>query len=185
MYIGLIARRYATALADYAQRQNESDGVFKEVETLLENHKGLLLLKAALESPMLQNEEKLKLISKLIGGEMCNTLKAFVQLVRDHNREAYLHLIFYSYVEIYKRRNGILGVELTTAAPIGQRVVERIIDMTKEQTHCKEVQLKHNVNESAIGGYSLRVGDKFIDQTIATQLSRIKKQMVSKNNRIV
>ena len=185
MYTGLIARRYATALADYAEQQNESSVLFREVEALLENHNGLKLLKAALESPMLQNEEKFKLISKLLGGDICNTLKAFLQLVFTHGREAYLHLIFYSYIEIYKHRNGILSVELTTAVPIGQSVVERIVDKTKEQTCCKEVQLKHKVNESAIGGYSLRVGDKFIDQTIATQLSRIKKQMVSKNNRIV
>ena len=185
MYTGLLARRYATALADYAQQQDECSEVFAQVEKLLENRKGLILLKSALESPMLQNNDKLKLISQLIEGEICCTLKSFVQLVLNHNREAYLHLIFYSFVEIYRQRNGILSVELTTAAPIGESVVERIVDMTKAQTCCREVQLKHRVKEEAIGGYSLRVGDKFIDQTIATQLGRIKKQMVSKNNRIV
>lgn len=185
MYTGFIARRYATALADYAQEQSESGEVFRAVGALLENHKGLVLLKAALASPMLSDDEKLGSISKLLGGELCNTLKAFLQLVLRHNREAYLHLILHSYMDIYKHRNGILGVELTTAAPIAQSVVERIIDITKGETNCKEVQLKHKINETAIGGYSLRVGDKFIDQTIATRLSRIKKQMVSKNNRIV
>ncbi len=185
MYTGLIAKRYATALADYAEQKSEDNVVFREVETLLGLQGCSFSLNSVFEMPLLGNDEKIEVIAKLLGGTISSTFRTFLQLVMEHKREAFMSFILHSYINIHKKRNGILGVELTTAAPVDESVVNRIIETVKEQTRCFEVQLKHTTDEEAIGGYSLRVGDKFTDQTIAAQLSRIRKQMVSKNKRIV
>ena len=54
-----------------------------------------------------------------------------------------------------------------------------------ERTGGKEVELQATTDESIIGGFALRMDDLLIDETIATQLARIKREMTSKNNRIV
>lgn len=185
MYIGLIARRYAVALADFASGNGEEDVVYSEVQHLLELYASNKSLKVAVETPVLDNDTKQKAILKLMGQPASKTLAGFLKLVFAHDREKWLQNIFYSYISIYKERHGIVDLKLTSAVPLGKEVEERISALVKEQTGGKEIVVKTITDEAVLGGFAIRMDDYLIDETIATQLNRIKRQMTSKNNRIV
>ena len=185
MYIGLIARRYAVAMADFAHKMGQEDVVYKEVQHLLELHASNPALKVVLETPLLGSDAKQAAIVKLMGGSVSGTLESFLKLVFAHDREKYFQFILHSYVAIYKERHGIVKVQLTTVAPLGKEMEERISGLVLERTGGKGVELQATTDESIIGGFALRMDDFLIDGTIATQLARIKREMTSKNNRIV
>ncbi len=185
MYIGLIARRYATTLADFAVETGQEGVVYKEVQHLLELYASNPSIKAVIDTPLLGSDAKLGAILKLMGGETSSTFESFLKLVFAHDREKYLQFIFHSYIAIYKERHGIVNVRLTTAAPLGKEVEERISKLVLERTGGKEVEVQSATDESIIGGFTLRMDDLLIDGTIASQLAGIRKEMISKNNRIV
>ena len=185
MYIGLIARRYAVALADFALKSGQEDVVYNEVQHLLDLYASNPTLKVALETPLLGNGAKQAAIVKLMGGSVSSTLESFLKLVFAHDREKYFQFILHSYIAIYKERHGVINVKLTTVAPLGKEGEERISKLVMERTGGKEVELQATTDESIIGGFALRMDDLLIDETIATQLARIKREMTSKNNRIV
>ena len=182
MYTGLIAKRYATALADFALKNNQESAVYLQVQQILAYFAENRDLRLALENPILRSAVKLEVLAKLLGGAINGSLESFLKLVFAHNREKYLQFMMYSYVAIYKERHGIM---LTTATELDSAVVERIAELVKEKTGSREVELAQQTDPSVIGGFSLRMDDVLIDDTISSQLQSIKKQLVSKNNRIL
>lgn len=185
MYTGLIAKRYATALADFALKNNQESAVYLQVQQILAYFAENRDLRLALENPILRSAVKLEVLAKLLGGAINGSLESFLKLVFAHNREKYLQFMMYSYVAIYKERHGIMEVKLTTATELDSAVVERIAELVKEKTGSREVELAQQTDPSVIGGFSLRMDDVLIDDTISSQLQNIKKQLVSKNNRIL
>ena len=185
MYTGLIAKRYATALADFALQNNQENAVYLQVQQILAYFAGSSELRQAMENPILHSSVKLAVLAKLLGGSINGSLESFLNLVFAHNREKYLQFMMYSYVALYKERHGIMEVKLTTAQELDSAVVQRICELVKEKTGSRDVELAQQTDPSVIGGFSLRMDDVLIDNTIASQLQSIKKQLVSKNNRIL
>ena len=185
MYTGLIAKRYATALADFALQNNQEDAVYQQIQQILAYFSRNRKLRIALENPVLLPAVKLEVLAKLLGGSVNGSLESFLNLVFAHNREKFLQFMLYSFVDIYKERHGIMEVKLTTAAELDSAVVERIAELVKEKTGSREVELAQQTDPSVIGGFSLRMDDMLVDNTISSQLQSIKKQLVSKNNRIL
>ncbi len=185
MYTGLIAKRYATALADFAEQNNQEREVYLQVQQLAACFAAERQLKLVLENPVLQISVKMDIVAKLLGGKVNGTLESFLNLVFAHRREKFLQFMLHSYSAIYKHRKGVMEVSLTTAVELDPEVIERIKDMVKEKTGSSGIELAQHTDPSVIGGFSLRMDDMLIDDTIATQLQSIKKQLTSKNNRIV
>ncbi len=185
MYTGLIAKRYATALYDFAVQTGKESAVYAQVQSLVALFSYEKQLRRVLENPVLDGGAKMDLLKKLSGGEMEPVLESFLNLVFSQDREKFLLFMMYSFVDIYKQRHGIMEVKLTTASELDPAVVERIGELVKEKTGSREVELSQQTDPSVIGGFSLRMDDMLVDDTIASQLQSIKKQLVSKNNRIL
>ena len=185
MYTGLIARRYATALYEFAVQGNVENDVYLQVQQLLAYFAVERKLKFAIENPVFPSSGKMEILAKLLGGSINGSLDTFLNLVFSHNREKFLQFMLYSFVDIYKEKHGIMEVKLTTATELDPSVVERIGELVKDKTGSREVEIAQQTDPSVIGGFSLRMDDVLIDDTIASQLQNIKKQLVSKNNRII
>lgn len=81
MYTGLIARRYATALADFAAANGEERRVYDEVRHLAAVYRTDLSLRDALLSPVLPAAAKSALFRQVLDGTVSRTLEGFVSLV--------------------------------------------------------------------------------------------------------
>ncbi len=176
MYTGLIARRYATALADFAEQQGQDQQVFQEVmrwNTLYAQDRSI---REKLASPVLSAQTKLALLREWMGGKTSETLERFFQLVLNHQREKDLHFILNSYERIYKERHGIIDVTVTTAAPIADEAARQIAELAREREGKTEVRLHQRVDESLIGGFTFRMDDRLIDASLSRQLALLRKQ---------
>ena len=179
METGLIARRYATALADYAGQEGQEQQVYDQVIRWIALYQEDKSVREQLTSPVLKKEVKQALFREWMGGEASPCLERFFQLVLDHQREKYLPFIFNSYVSIYKQRHHIVDVTLTTASPIDEETSQRIAQLARKADDQAQVKLHPQVDESLIGGFVFRVDDLLLDASLSHQLALLRKQYIN------
>lgn len=185
MYIGAIAKRYASALADFASGSGEERTVYDDVLRFIAVYDEDRSVRTALYSPVLPAAAKHALLRQALDGKVCGTLDRFIELVLRHRREKYLHFMLHSYVGVYKRRLGIVEAVLTTATPISDESAERIAAMAQMRTHSRDVELHRTVDPSLIGGFVFRMDDLLVDASLSRQLGILRRQLGNNRNRIV
>ena len=185
MYTGSIAKRYATALADFAAARGEERVVFDEARCLALYMAEVHQLRETVLAPTIDVENKLSLMAKCVNGAMSQSMDRFVRLVFAHRRERYLEFMFHSLVRIFKERHAIVDVELTTAVPLDEPIQKRIAELAKQLTGSSEAELNCRVDEDLIGGFRLRMNDQLVDTSIRTQLETVRRVMIDNNKRIL
>ena len=65
----MVSVRYAKALLAFAKENGKEDRVYAEVKALADHYAQLPKLKKAIENPVLAEDEKLKLLIEVAGGE--------------------------------------------------------------------------------------------------------------------
>ena len=185
MYAGTIAKRYATALANFAAERGEERVVFDEARSLAMYMGEVTQLRETVVAPTIDVERKVALMSKCVGGQLSESMERFVRMVFVHRRERYLEFMLHSLVRIVKMRHAIVDVELTTAAPIDEPTKQRIAELVKQMTGSREAELNCRVDEDLIGGFRLRMDDRQVDASIRTQLETVRRGLVGNNKRIL
>lgn len=185
MYTGLIAKRYATALIDFAAANAELPRVYDEVRLLIDAYRSDASIRAALFSPVLPAEAKLAVVRQSFDGPVSRSLDSFVRLVIRHRREHFFNFMLHSFTESYKRRNGIHDATLVTATPVDDLTVEHAAAVAREKTHGSRIDIRREIDESLVGGFVLRIDDLLLDASLSTQLERLRRKLGTRPNRIV
>lgn len=175
-----IASRYAKSLLDLGKDQNAMDEVVSDMEgfsKMVENRDLYLLLK----SPIIKAGKKAEIFDVLFEGKVNKLTKAFFDIILRKGRESYLPEIATEFLNQYKRMKGISSVKLTTAAPISDAVLESIkAKLLASDVTDKSVDFETSVDESLIGGFIVKVGDKQIDASVSHKLAKLAKEMTNK-----
>ena len=150
MYTGLIASRYASALAEFSAANGDEERTYDEVRRLIGLYRRDRSLRDMLFSPVVGDEAKLEVLRGAFGRPMSASLEGFVRLVLRHRREHYLYFMFYSFTDLYRRRHNIREALLVTAAPVDDRFAERVCRAAESRTH-GEVRLAREVRPELIG----------------------------------
>ena len=86
--------------------------------------------------------------------------------------------IFKSFGRIVDERNGIVEVDLYVAAALEPEALDALGQKIGVAIS-RNVILNQKVDENLIGGLKLRVGDRLIDGSIATQLKILERKIVA------
>ena len=184
MNTGVVSKRYAKALLDFAMAKGNEKKVYQEVETLAGNFANVPDLKRTVENPVVTRKMKLDLLVEAAGGkDVSEEMKRFLQLVIDGKREKFLHFMTWSFIDQYRERKHILMGKLTTAVEAPE-LVRHLEEIGSLKTDSK-VEIKANIDPSIIGGYIIEVDGYRLDASVADQLRRVKRQFIDKNRRIV
>lgn len=176
MYTGFIANRYAKALYDYADGLGQEGVTYLQAKKLIEVFTKKRNLLAAFQSPIAPTHLKLEAIEEMLSKPLCEAFEKFIKLVIDHNRERFFFFMLNSYVKVYKERQSIVDVTITTAAPIEADKAEKIAALVSGDTKGKKVEILQKVNPDIIGGFILRVNNKLINASIGRQISLLKQK---------
>jgi len=180
MNSGLIAKRYALALEQYAESQGQSESCLKDAKRLMQV---LPQLDEYLRQP-LPDKEKDELLCKVFP-DMGEVFHRFLLLVLAHHRESYLRRILQSYMAEYKARRGIADARLTVAADPSEALLERLKKLTIEGTGAKSVDIEVTIDPEIIGGFVYMVNDRRLDASVRRQINDLKKAFETKNKRII
>ncbi len=181
--MGLISKRYAKALFDYAREQSAESVLYSEMNKLAAVFAAEPRVRMAMENPILTVSEKLELIKATIGGSVSPQFSRFVELVLNNKRETHLQFIALAYLERYRKYNHINKARLVTADKVDARVVDRLKTvLQKIKPGTQEVETV--VDPSIDGGFVLYVDTYRLDASVATQLKNIKRQFITENSKM-
>ncbi len=172
-----VSRTYAQALYELGQASDQVDILADQARDLL----GLLAsepdLERLLASRALSSAQRSSSIEQLFKGKIADVLYKFIQVVNRKDRLGSLTGILGSYLVLVAQARGELDVDVFVAEPLsddaGRGVAESIGSALD-----KRVQLRQHVDPALIGGLKVRVGDRLIDGSVATQLRIMKRKLV-------
>ncbi len=175
--------RYARALFSYALEKKAEDTIFSEMKILSENLASSSQLRATLDNPVLSTREKLELIKLAVGETVSDVFVRFIQLVLHQRRENHLQTISLVYLDLYRKYKNISVGKLVTACPVDDTTINKIKQLVKQKEE-GTIEFVTEVDPKLGGGFILYIGTYRLDASVASQLSRIKSQLMSKNKKI-
>lgn len=184
MNLGLISKRYATALLEYAEELKTQDKLYEDMKSLTHSFSSINELHKALDNPIIPNEDKKKLILTAAGTKVSPAFQSFVDLVLKNNRENDIQSIALKYIDLYRQKKGILYGKLTTAISVDNETEDRLIKVIQNATKDK-IELEKIVDPSILGGFLIEVDFRRWDASLKNQLVKIKNEYVERNRRIV
>lgn len=172
-----VSRVYAQALLELAQADGSVDDVGQDAGELLALLGREPDLSKLLSSRALNSSQRNALIEKLFKGNVHDVLYRFLQVVNRKDRLGSLERIFGTYGLLVAEAKGELDVDVYVAQALtdeaGRGVAESI-----GQAVGKRVHLNQHIDSELIGGLKVRVGDRLIDGSVATQLKIMKRKLV-------
>ncbi|MDO4497140.1 MAG: F0F1 ATP synthase subunit delta [Bacteroidales bacterium] len=186
MDIGVIAKRYAKALLQYAQLEKAEDKVYTEVLQFVESYKKVPQLSQVLGNPLLPAEQKEKVLCQAAAISASPVFQKFAALVVAHRRESFMLFIAYSFISLYRELKHISIGKLITAVPVSEKVANRLEKMIEDRSkNSVDVILDTQVDPELLGGFIFQIDDMRLDASVKTQFEQIKKQFIEKNKRII
>ena len=172
-----VSRVYAQALLELAQADGAADAIAEEVaelQALIRREAGLDKL---LSTRTLNSAQRTALVEQLFKGKVSDVLYRFIQVVNRKDRLGALSGILSAYRVRVAEARGEIDVDVYVAQALsdgdGRGVAESI-----GQAVGKRVHLHQHVDPELIGGLKVRVGDRLIDGSVATQLKTMKRKLV-------
>lgn len=180
MDIGIISARYAHALFDFAKGRQTETRLYNDMKMLATSFEMEPTLKEALSNPVLSDNDKIKLLTNAAGIEVCEEFKRFIRLVLRQKRESLLQIMSLIYIFLYRKEKHINRVYLYTATPLSAPLKERLNKEIQSEIG-GTIEFSEHIKPELIGGLVLRMNNYQFDASIATQLKRVKKQLMEKN----
>lgn len=169
-----IASRYARSLLEIAQEKGCLEDVMKNMvnlKSLSESNKDFVLM---LQTPIIPHLKKLSLLKKIFSSKVNDITLASFDLIARKGRERYLPEIAKEFIRRYNVSKGIVEAVFTTAIPLKDSLKSEIIDIVKNITKQKTVQLTEVIDENIVGGFILKTENQQIDDSISGRLNELK-----------
>lgn len=172
-----ITVRYAKALFELAKERSLLEVVKKDVELIFQLCNESIEFKSFLESPIIKTSQKIKLLNSLFSENIHEQSMNFIRLVTENKRESHLQGICRNILTLYRNEQGIKTAVLTSAVTLDRTLTTQIAQQLEKELKAK-VELSGKVNPELIGGFILRVDDRQLDASVATQLQKIKQRLL-------
>jgi F-type H+-transporting ATPase subunit delta len=170
-----IAQVYARSLFEAAKDQDKLDTIREQLgvfaDAVAESHD----LQVFFFSPYLSTQEKKDGLRRAIDGADEAFLN-FLDLVVENHRMPVIFRIRRDFEELWEQENRLLPVQVTSAVPLDDAIVQQIGSTIGEQTG-KQVELSSQVDPDILGGIVVRVGNAILDASIRNRLEQLRKQV--------
>ncbi|MDD2897236.1 MAG: ATP synthase F1 subunit delta [Desulfuromonadaceae bacterium] len=169
-----LAKRYAKALVQLGSEGGLIDRFRDELAVIDGIFSSSSELRAAFADPALTQIQKKSIMKELAEKSACSELVSnFLMLLVDKNRVAFLGQIVQTYETLADEFSGVIRPLITTAFPLDS-VQIAAIQGALEKKSGKKVVPQMVVDASLLGGVVTQIGDIAYDNSVRTQLKRIK-----------
>jgi len=174
-----VAKRYAKALFDVCE-PGDFDKVTVQLKSLASAWSGSLELRDSMLNPRIATGVRLSIIDAVVGslgGYATEPLRKVVHTVVSLRKAAIfgpLADLFALYVAEYRKA---LSLEVTVSSDSQVTSVEAL-KAQLSQSLGGEVSLQVKSDPSLLGGLTIRLGDRYLDRSVAGTLQRMALQLV-------
>ena len=172
-----ITVRYAKAFFLSAKEKKQLDKLKTDIETVLEVCKTSADFTLLLESPVVKTSKKAALIEQIFSGSIDKLTLKFLMLIVQNKREVHIPGICRNFLDLTRKDQNIKSAVLTTASEVSAATQEKIRELLAKELKT-EVELSAQIKPEIIGGLVLRLDDNQYDASVATQLKKIKQNLL-------
>lgn len=149
---------------------------------LAELHSALLnlpVVRSGLSSDRAPAEARIKLLYALVGNKDLNkvTMRLAEHAACNPRNRRYLSTIHWL-INKFSRHMGESMVTVTTAAPLNQEQVDKLIAVYSKKLG-RPVHINSNVDPTVIGGMRIEIGDEVTDNTVVAQLQQLQRRVTN------
>ncbi|MBV9868299.1 MAG: ATP synthase F1 subunit delta [Abitibacteriaceae bacterium] len=170
------ARRYAGALFGLARQRNEISQIAAGIQVISQAVNGSPQLLTILEHPRITRDRKKELLRQVFSESVPADVEHFLFLLIDKERANIIPEVLVAFARLLDEYSREVDVEAVTALPMTEAQTEALRQRLEASSGYK-VRLTTRVDESILGGLIVRIGDKLIDGSIATQLQAMREQL--------
>ena len=171
-----VAVRYAQALVAVAVERGNLAAVAESFAGIAAAIADNARLRVFLQSPQVRTEEKKQLMTSVFADRVEPVMLHFLELLLDKDRFTHLAGIHAEFARLEEQHRGVQRVRVVTALPLASDLEDKLTAKLAALTG-KTIALDKKVDPSVIGGVCVTLGDRIIDGTLATGLSRLRRTL--------
>jgi F-type H+-transporting ATPase subunit delta len=172
----LIARRYAKALFELADRENSIDRIIHEVNAFGQVLATDVRLREFLFSPQVDRRLKTLALEAALAGKVSQLFYHFLLLLLRKGRQQLYEEIVFEMGRLDDVRNHRLRATVVSCTPLTE-VQLKTIHKRLAETSKAEILIDNQVDASILGGLVIQVGGKVLNAGLAYQLDQLRKEL--------
>src|SRR6266851_6672323 len=177
-----VARVYAEALLNAADKQGQSEQVLDFLDSLIRDlFPAERQFEAFLTSSAVGRERKAQLIDKVFEHQASVLFVDFLKVLNQHERLNLLRPILTAAKELRDERAKRIRVQVRSAVPLADEQTRRLRQQLQEALKLEPV-LQTEVDPDLLGGVVLRVGDWLYDASVRAKLDSIRNQLIARSS---
>lgn len=169
------SRRYAEAAFQVARRDEAldawSDGLRLAAAFLADPR-----VATAVNNPAKPYRDRLAIVDRLLKDRAPAGVVRLAGLLAERGRADRLTEVAAEYQRLLDRERGIVEAHVTSAASLTPDETEAVKAWVAKSTG-KDVHLTAEIDDSLIGGLTVRVGDRLLDASVRGRLERLRTQL--------
>jgi len=175
-----IARVYAEALLNAAQRLGVTETVRQELHGLVDDlFASYPRLELFLHSGIVSRRHKAQVIRQALAGHLSPLVVNLLLVLNDHERLPLVRLVVRLFEDLVELRAGRLRMQIVSAAPLADDQAEKL---RQELAHILQVEpiLEQHIDPELLGGLQVRIRDWLFDGSLRTRLQRLVHDVMSR-----
>jgi F-type H+-transporting ATPase subunit delta len=177
-----VARVYAEALLNAAEKRNEVDGTFDELDSLTRDvFRADPLFAEFLASGAVGRDQKQAVLQSVFGRRASELFLNFLLVLNEHERLGLLHAIRAEYQDLRDQRARRLRVQVQSPVPLPEDQRQRLLQELRNTFQLEPI-LEIALEPDLLGGLVVRVGDWVYDASVRTQLETLRNQIIARSS---
>lgn len=172
-----IAIRYAKPLLGLAVEKGKLGAVKKDMDMFVSLCKEERPFALMLRNPIIPHLKKNTILKKIFTGKVDDLTMSIFDIMTRKNREFLLEEMAKEFLRLYNINQGIEEALIRTAIPLDDQLRKKFIGIIEEITG-KKVELSEEVDADLIGGFTLTIGDRKIDDSISGKLREVRYTLI-------
>ncbi|AEJ07478.1 ATP synthase delta chain [Stutzerimonas stutzeri] len=172
-----LARPYAKAAFEFASAAGKTD-TWSKMLNLAAIAVEVPEVAALLNDPRLSSESKLQGLVRLLGDDVDEAFRNYVQTLGENNRLSVLPTVWELYEDIKAQAEKTLEAEVETAFELSNAQLQTLAAALSKRLD-RTVNLQQAVNPALIGGVLIRAGDVVVDGSVRGKLSQLAESLKS------
>jgi F-type H+-transporting ATPase subunit delta len=172
-----VARSYAEALFEVAERHKLHDSFVSSLESLRGALTNVPELRAFLASPKIESAAKKGTLRKALQGRVDPMFLNFLMILVDKRRQRLLESIDEEYRKLLDERLGRMHVQVTLARQPDERMQKELAEQLSRALG-REVLPHVDVNKEILGGVIVRFGDRVLDGSLRRRMLSMRRRLL-------
>lgn len=168
------AIRYAKAALSLANEQKNAEVVNNDMKLIANTIAENVELGNVLNNSVVKTEAK-KAALLAIFPDLNKITTGLFDVLISNKRINILNDVALKYNTLFDEYKGKETAQVTTAIPMTKDLEIKVLAKIKELTN-KAVELENIIDESILGGFILRIGDKQYDASVSNKLNKLKRE---------